>query len=231
MLSAAAFMPGCDAVELRYVAVPQTTGVARLQMFVTAREGSQEYGGQRLAAAAATAAVAALPPDFVRQPVTQRWMGMQPGSGDPIFELRRNEEVTFPTWEYIPAEFYYHISETPGDGSGWKRFWHAMSRVTSAATVSILFKQTELDPEERHVLGGITTQLAQFAVTRNDYDLLGYQTTYPGCENAAVALAAWQERMRLLQRPLLGRIAVRGDFATSDAIRYRARIEAIAAVL
>lgn len=214
MLSAAAFMPGCDALELRYIAEPQSTGVARVRMFVTAKS-CVEYAGQRLAAAAVTQAVAALPPDYVREPVTQWWMSMQPGSGDPIFELRRNEEVTEPIWEYIPADFYYYITETPGDGTGWRRFWPALARVTSTVTISILFKQTELDFQERHIAGNITTQLAQFAVTRQDYNILGYEETYPGCENAAVALSAWQERLRLLQRPLLGRIAVRGDYGTA----------------
>jgi DNA helicase HerA-like ATPase len=214
LLSGAAFMPGCDALELRYLAEPQPGGVPRVRMFVTAKSCS-EYGAPRLAAAAATAAVAALPPDYVREPVTQRWMSMQLNAGDPIFELRRNEEVTFPTWEYIPADFYYHISGTPGDGAGWKQFWHSLAHVASPVTISILFKQTDLDPEERHVIGAVTTQLAQFAVTRQDFDLLGYQTTYPGDENAAIPLAAWQDRLRLLQRPLLGRIAVRGDYATA----------------
>jgi DNA helicase HerA-like ATPase len=217
MLSAGAFMPGCNALELRYMVEPAPAQVARVRMFVTAKS-CVEYAGPQLAASAVTAAVAALPPDYVHSPVAAPWLGARPAGEGRIFELRRIEEVTFPTWEYIPTDYYYHIAETPGDSSGWRRFWTILAGATSTTTVSILFKQTELAPEERHVVAGITTQLAQFAVTRQDYDLIGYQTSYPGCENAALALNSWQRRLRLLQRPLLARVAVLGDYATAMPI-------------
>ena len=214
LLSSGAFVAGCDALELRYVAEPNGNGTAQIRMFVTARS-SNEHAAPRLAALAATQAVASLPPGYTRVPTTRQWLAMQNDTWGTIFELRRIESVTAPVWQYVPADFYYHISETPGDGSGWKRFWHALARVESTVTISILFKQTELDQQEQHIAASITTQLAQFAVTRQDYNMLGYQETYPGCENAAIALAAWQDRMRLMQRPLLGRVAVRGDFGTA----------------
>ncbi len=217
MLAAGAFMPGCDALEVRYIAEPQPTGIARVRMFVTAKS-CNEYGGDRLAAAAVTQAVAALPPDYVREPVTERWMGLQPGGGEPVFELKRNEQVTEPVWEYIPAEYYYFIADSPGDGVGWMSFWHALASVTSTVTISLLFKQTELDHEERYTAGNVTTQLAQYAESRQQHSAFGNPLTYPGCENAAQALTAWQQRLGLLQRPLLGRVAVRGNFGTAMPI-------------
>ncbi len=29
--------------------------------------------------------------------------------GDVVLELRQEEEVTIPQWDYIPADFYYSI--------------------------------------------------------------------------------------------------------------------------
>lgn len=217
VLAGAAFMPGCDALELRYIATPDNSGVARVQMYATTKS-CQPYGGQELAAAAARAAVSLLPPDFTREAVSRYWMEAQPGRDEPIFELRRAEEITFPQWEYIPADFYYQITDVPGDGSGWKRFWHSLSRVTTTVTISLLFKQTEIDPIERDVLGAILTQLGLFAETRRDVDMLGYDTIYPACENAALALTSWQDRLRYLQRPLLARVAVRGELTTTMPI-------------
>lgn len=214
LLSAAAFMPGCDALELRYLAVPEPTGPARVRMFVTAKS-CVEGAGPQLAAAAATAAVSALPADYVRRPVTIPWMEGQSGTAGPIFELQRNEVITEPTWTFIPSDFYYYISDTPGDGSGWRPFWHSLAGVSSPATISVLFKPTDLDPEERHLAGALTTQLGQLATTRRDYNMIGYEETYPACENAAAAFVAWQERLRLLRRPLLARVAVRGDLTTA----------------
>lgn len=217
VLSSAAFMPGCDALELRYIAEPQLDGPARIRMFVTAKS-NHPTAGERLASAAVQAAIAALPPDFVHRPSNWRAFATKPVGSDTIFELRRGEVITYPTWDYVPADFYYHIIDGPGDGVGWPTFWRSLSKISSATTVSFLFKQTELASKEVHTVGSIVTDLALHAVTRQDYDMLGYPTIYPGCENAAVALRAWQERLRVLQRPLIGRVAVQSNYATGMPI-------------
>lgn len=210
----AAFMPGCEALELRYVSQPDAPGLARTRMFVTAKSCLESVGDQ-LAIAAASQAVAALPNDFVVEPAVPTWIPGGPGGSEPVLELKRTEEVTQPIWDYVPADFYYYIIGTPGDGSGWQRFWRALASVASQTTISVLVKRTELDAQERHVMGSVATQLAQYAVTRQEYGALGNPLTYPGCENAAVALEAWRDRIHQLQEPLLARVAVRGPASTS----------------
>lgn len=61
ILSGAALMPGCDALELRHLTVPGVGGPARIRMFVTAKTQGRF---PVIAEAAAEAACAALPRGF-----------------------------------------------------------------------------------------------------------------------------------------------------------------------
>jgi DNA helicase HerA-like ATPase len=211
LLASAAFMPGCDALELRYVAVPTDHG-ARIRMFVTAKSIERGDAGGYLAAAAAKAAVDALPPTFERQPMsTPSFIEDPVGVDCPVFELRRNEQITFPQWDFVPADFYYQVSDRPGDGSGWGGFWRVLSSAASPVAVSVVVKPTQLDPIERDVLGSVMTDLALFGEPRHDHNVIGQDVFYPACENARLAGESWQARLDALQRPLLGRVAVRGQ--------------------
>lgn len=215
VLASAAFMPGCDAVEIRYLATPTGPGAARVQMFITAKS-SDPVGGPSLAAAAATAAASALPASYTSEAATVPWIG--DGNFQPVFELRRIEEVTGPQWDYIPTEFYYYLTDRPGDGSGWGSLWRALASVDDEVVISLLFKQTDLHSMERHVLGAIASDLAIVSVSHMDVNLIGQEVLYPGCENARIALESWQERIVALQRPLVARIAVRGEPTTAMRI-------------
>lgn len=211
VLSSAALMPGCDALELRYVARPDGPGTSRSSMFITTKSYAPGLVGQRLAKAACEAAAAALPSDFVRQPVIMSRPDPYSSSGDTIFELRRIEEITYRQWDHIRTEFYYQVTDRTGDGTGWKQFWHVLSKATSTVAVSIVFKQTALHPDERDTLGAITSDLAVYSEPRRDSNLIGQDTYYPGCENARLALDSWRERMALLRRPFLARVSVKGE--------------------
>ena len=160
ILSGAALMPGCDALELRYLTIPGVGGQARIRMFVTAKTRGRF---PVIAEAAVEAACAALPRGF-EWGASQADAQADARTDDPtrnltVLELRRHEEVTIPQWDYIPADFYYTINDDPGDGSGWSRFWSVLSQVSRPVSVSLLFRGTELDWDERNALAGITSDL------------------------------------------------------------------------
>lgn len=216
LLSSAAFVPGCDALEVRYTTTPAEAGPSRIRMFLTAmvRDWTPV-----VAEAALEAACAALPRGFTWATPQQELPLGRETSDSAIIELRRHEEVTEPEWDYIPATFYYTVNDDPGDGSGWTSFWRAMSESRRAVTVSLLFMQTDIHPQERHVLGGIISNLALLAETRTEMNYIyQVQETIPGCENAKLALASWHKRLAQLQRPLLARVAVRGDVQVAAPI-------------
>ncbi len=210
LLSSAAFQPGCDALELRYVSTPVGAGANRIRMFLTAM--ARDWSPV-VAEAAVGAACAALPLGFTwAAPSEPLLLADDAVNSDPIIELRRHEEVTEPQWEYIPADFYYTVNDDPGDGSGWPTFWRALSDCSHEVSVSLLFMQTDLHPEERHQLGSIVSDLALYAEPRTEMNYLWQtQDNYYGCENAKLALESWHKRLAELQRPLLSRIAIRGQ--------------------
>ena len=70
----------------------------------------------------------------------------------------------------------------PGDGSGRSGFWRTLANVSEPVTVSLLFQQTEIHYEERHVVGGVLTELALLSETRTDYDFLGPRHCPSLCE-------------------------------------------------
>lgn len=214
LLNGAGRAPGCDALELRYVTEPGPGRPTRVRMFLTAMTRGW---GPELADGAVEAACAALPACFSWGHPT-----VDLGHGTPVaeevIELRRGEGVTFPQWAYIPAEYYYAITDAPGDGSGWAQFWALLGRVTQRVEISILLLATELDGDERDALAGITTQLALVSEPRMDFDIVGNQVAYPGDTNAAAALESWNARLAALHRPFLGRVAVRGELGTAGAI-------------
>lgn len=215
MLSGAALSPGCDGLELRYVAVPQLGAATRIRMFVTAKTRSWY---SEPAHTAVEAACAALPSGFTwGLPEVDIGLGRD-SPGTPVIELRRHEEVTTPQWDYIPAEYYYTINDDPGDGSGWARFWAVLAKVSRPVEVSILFKATDLDWDEREMLGAVTTDLALVAEPRTDYDVIGNQIFYPADTNAQIALQNWNRRISQLQRPLLARVAVRAELDVGPAV-------------
>ena len=207
VLSGAALMPGCDALELRYIAVPDPPGPSLIRMFITAK--TRGYAPE-VAVAAVAAACAALPRGF-SHPGSADIRTSDPTRGLPVIELRRHEEVTIPQWDYVPADFYYTINDDPGDGSGWPAFWPVLSQVVGPVSISLLFSCTELDWDERNALAGITSDLNVVAFPHTDFDVLGQQVNYPADMNAKIALDSWTRRIAQLQRPLLARVAVRAE--------------------
>lgn len=213
MLADAALMAGCAAFEVRYLVTPSAVGSSRVQMFLTAKARNWRPA---VAQAAVALACTKLPDGFGwATPEQTMGFGSEPPTDHVVVELRRDEEVSFPQWDYIPTEYYYSVLDDPGDGSGWPTFWHTLNEVADIATVSVLFEQTDLDPQERHTLGSIATDLRLFSEPRTDYDFLGNPITYPACANARLALDSWERRLAQLRRPLLARLAVRAPISTA----------------
>lgn len=209
LLGSAGFSPGCDSLELRYIHEPAPGGAPSARMFITARAGGDNDVADWAVRSALQAAAVALPSTYeVRLAAAPREVGLQ---WAPYFELRRQESVTWPVWDYIPNDtFYYQIDDDPGDGSGWAVFWDVMARSPEPVDMSFVFRQSELLVEERELLGHVTSQLAMLAETHEDYDVLGYQRINHGCDNARLALESWRQRVGpLLQRPFLARVAAR----------------------
>lgn len=213
ILADAALMAGCDAFEVRYVVTPAAVGPALVRMYLTAKVRGWY---QEAAQAAVAAACEKLPKGFTTaRPDGELGFGQNPTGEQLVIELRRDEEATAPQWTFIPADFYYTINDNPGDGSGWQVFWRSLVRVTEPVTVSLLFQQTEMHWDERNVLASVLTDLARFSEQRTEYDVMGNPLVYPACMNAKLALASWQKRLERLHRPLLARLAVRGEIATA----------------
>jgi Helicase HerA, central domain len=215
LLSTAALMPACDALEVRFAATPDRAGPARVQMFVTAKSCGQTEPGWVAATAAVDAAVSTLPVWFRSEPVRLNWADPAFDEYQPIIELRRLEEITSPQWEYVPADFFYVINDDPGDGSGWPGFWQVLPQVSDPVIVSLLFKQTDMHWSEQQVLASIVTQLQRYSEARAEPDILGNQVYYPADLSAEAALVSWKRRMEQLRRPVLCRVAIRGSLAAS----------------
>lgn len=220
VLAGAAFLPQCDALELRYIATPLAGNQTRLRMFVTAKT---LWGPAIAAQSAVEAACAALPSGFAwAVPENDPTSGRTAPHSECVLELRRHETITVPQWNFVPSEFYYTIDDSPGDGSGWPSFWSLFARVARPVEISILLRATELDWEERHILGRVASDLSLYGSPHHDYDVFGNQVEYPADANAALALESWNRRIAQLQRPLLGRVAVRGEpdaaFALATAL-------------
>jgi FtsK/SpoIIIE family len=81
-------------------------------------------------------------------------------------------------------------------------------------SVSLLFRGTELDWEERNALASITSDLQVVAFPHTDFDVLNQQVNYPADTNAALAAQNWMQRITELHRPVLGRLAVRAGAET-----------------
>ena len=216
LLSGAVFMPGADALELRYCAQPRPGKQTRLRMYITAKSVS---GDCQSADGAVEAACAALPPGFSwgvpEEPLPLAGRGW---SSDIVIELHRLEEITGPQWNFIPTQFYYTVNDDPGDGSGWPAFWSLFAKISLPVEVSLLFRGTDMDPEERDALARITSDLSLYGHQHTDYDVFGNQVTYPADTNALVGYENWSRRVEQLQRPLLGRIAVRGGRTAAHAL-------------
>ena len=125
MLADAGLMVGCGAFEVRYVVTPGGAGSGHVRMFVTAMTRNWHPAA---AQAAVAAACEKLPIGFgwatPEQPIG---FGSEAPERQIVLELRRDEEITMPQWDYIPAEFYYMVHDDPGDGSGWPAFWRTLS--------------------------------------------------------------------------------------------------------
>jgi DNA helicase HerA-like ATPase len=209
-------MVGCAAFEVRYIVTPGGSGSGRVQMFMTAKTRNWH---QAAAQASVAAACEKLPVGFTwATPERAIGFGREAPETQVVLELRRDEEVTIPQWDYIPAEFYYVVHDDPGDGSGWPAFWRTLIHAAEPVTVSLLFQQTELHWDERNVLGGIVTDLALLSQQRTDYDIMNNPIVYPACMNAKQALQCWEKRIDQLHRPLLVRLAVRSVVPTAVII-------------
>lgn len=216
LLSGSAMLPGCDALEVRYTTSP-AAGENRVRFYLTAMVRSWDATAARTAIAAAADR---LPAGFrVGAPHEDLRLGEDIHVGfEAIVELRRQEEVTEPQWEHIPTDFYYSILDEPGDGSGADQLWRALAATESCVTVSILAQQTDLSNQELFTLGSIETQLQIFSEAHTEYDILNNPIWVPACANARYAQESWRRRRSRMSRPLLMRLAVRGN-QVNDTVR------------
>ncbi len=207
VLTSAVLLPGCAALEIRYLVQPANWGGLSVTMWLTAKCYGIGDTAEATAVEALRAAVRRLPRLFsAGRPVATD----SPTHGQPVVELRRNEVVVAPSWEYIPADFFYAVEGCMGDGSGWRAFWEGLNTVGSPVEISLLFQNTEVHPDEEAVIGLLLSELYRYAESRYEPDLLGNQVMYPADENARWIHELWAERRKALRRPVLGRFAIRG---------------------
>jgi hypothetical protein len=223
LLSTVAAHAQVDSFEIRIVAEPQDHAPAKTSFYLIAKaRGSGEYATNAVQSAL-TAAAMCLPKSFSVEVVPDPTLLLRLSEGLDLVELQRVEHVTYPQWDYIPSDYFYHIEPLSGDGSGWSSLWHTLSRCTSRVVISYLFKPSVLSPEERNAVGSIITELDLFSHDRSQPTIFGYADFYPGDKNAEVAANAWRDRLGLLgPSPLVGRVFVSG---------YRPLAEAVAAQL
>lgn len=211
LLGSAASMPGCAALELRYLITPTGTGAERIDLFLTVKTYADE-GGHEALTAALGAAHAALPAELVLQPIRRPEPHRWPTAGMDLVEIKRNESVLEPIYEYVPADFFYTIHHGVGDGSGWPSFWDARLRVSGPVEISFLFKQTDLALEEQAVVGAVVSDLGRFSEAHVEPDLMGNDVHYPADANARIAFESWEAMSEKVQGSVfLGRIALRGS--------------------
>jgi hypothetical protein len=212
LVTAAAATVGVAAFELRYRVTPRPSGQAEVRLFLLAKAYGHDPASVTAVEAALIAAGTCLPPNFAVRPAVAVDEVLDVPADFDVVEVQRSEQVTYPQWNFIPSQYYYHLDRVSGDGSGWLSFVHSLARSPRPLVVSFLFKPTSLDAAERDTLGGMLSELAIYANDRTDYNVLGMQEFYPGDANARVAFDAWDERLALVaQRPLLCRIAVAGS--------------------
>ncbi|MFC5947926.1 ATP-binding protein [Pseudonocardia lutea] len=211
VMAAAVATAGLGAFELRYRAVPGPGGT-RVRMYLLAKAYGRGPAAAHAVDSALTAAAISLPPDFGVAVVADVAEPLAIPAHHRVLELQRGEQVTFPQWSFVASEYYYHLNEVTGDGSGWSSFWETLAQSPAPLTLSILVKPTVLEPKERDALGHTMTVLGLYARERTDYNLLGQQDTYPADANARIALEAWETReQRLGAAPVLGRVALVGE--------------------
>lgn len=200
-----------DSFEVRIVAEPAMTGMAAVSLLLiakTERSGATAHAGLH---AALVAAAMCLPPEFKVEPVSTGALAetLEGMPNAAMVEIQRKEHVTIPYWDHVPSEYFYHLDELRGDGSGWSQLWNTLARVPDRVVISVLLEPTELTPEERHIVGGIVSELERVGRDRVEPNLLGYETYYPGDQNAAVAGKSWENRLHALSgTPLLCRVLV-----------------------
>lgn len=212
LIAAAAFVPACKGVELRYISTPTAGGRNQVRMLVTtwAREAFSHA-----AVSALEAGCAALAPTFrwgtPRQPIS---LGAQSPGWD-VVELRRFEELSQPTWAYVAeelgGEYFYTINDQPGDGSGWPTFWHTFCQVREPVEVSVLYRATELHWQEDQTIAQVGSLLRRAGEPHTEFDFMGNQVEYPADFGAKQALEHWDRRRQSLRQPLLARVAIRGE--------------------
>lgn len=217
IVSGAAFTPGCDALEIRYVATPQLGAPTSVEMFITAK--TKGFHAEP-AEAAAEAACAALPAGFTwKRPSGEVGLVAQSAEADPVLELRQHEDITVLKADYLPDDLgYYTIDGDPGDGSGWQQFFSMLAQVSRPVAISILLQATDLAPVEHEGLAAITSDLALFAEGYSDVGIIGQQVYRPPVPNARVALDDWIRRQAQLQRPLLARVAIRASLDVGSTV-------------
>ncbi len=199
-----------DSFEVRIVAEPASARMAAVSVLLIAKAESSAAAHTGLRGALVAAAMC-LPPEFKVETVSESDLAeaLRSAPDAAMVEIQRKEHVTSPYWDYVPSEYFYHLDELQGDGSGWSQLWNTLAHVPDRVVISMLFGPTEQTPEERHIVGGLVSGLERVGRDRVEPNLLGYETYYPGDQNAAVAGEAWKNRLRVLSgTPLLCRVLV-----------------------
>ncbi len=195
--------------EIRIVADPANEGGARIVIYLIAKALGEGERASEIVKSALISAGMCLPPGFLVETVDDPLGVLNDGGFQDLIEIQRVEHVTFPQWDYIPSEYFYHLDPIVGDGSGWSGLWRTLARVPSRVVISYLFKPTQLTLAERDLVGSIITDLDLFSHDRVQPNIIGYEDFYPGDKNAEIAAAAWRDRVtRLGPSPLLGRVFV-----------------------
>ena len=203
------------ALELKYVTEPQESGPTRIRLAMTAKTSSiVPERAAREAEQAIQGACAALPGIYQWEPADLTEFEVP---GDAFVEVRRQEEVTAPMLQDVPADFYYAAHRLAGDGSGWQQFFEFLAHSTQPVAISILAAPTTLDPLEQETIAAVATNISFYAAPRQEQNILGYPVNIPGDANAAAIAGLWNSYLHELRRSMLMRVAVRGDPVTTLA--------------
>ena len=222
LLSNVFSLPGCSALEYRYVLSPSESGSLRVALYFVVKSYS-DYGNEDTVRAALELVRGTFSPQFKLElsPRRHRHMIDAPTLGMPILELRRRETLIEPVYGYVPAQSFYLIDHNLGDGSGWTNFWDPLPKVTSPIELSFLFKQTNLTREEHYECSANISELYRISEARVEPNILGDDTHYPADTNARMAYESWDGLLRKLQRCFLVRVAIRGPLTLTSPLAAR----------
>lgn len=212
LLASVAQHRGNLATELRYMVDPGTGPPNRVRLFLTVRaQAAEPSAAESIAEGAAAAAESALPAHF-------GWRRVHPVTAQPpehcgsfIYEVRRQEEISYPQVAGVESSYFYVPYPIYGDGTGWSRMLTALAQTREPVMVSLLFMPTMLQPEERLALDRVMTGLRFYSEARTEHDAFGNPRNVPGDAAALEARRVWERNLEELDHAQLVRAGVMGN--------------------